>query len=373
MASYAIPLSTAFFTFFVIAFLGTMPWTIYQYRKYGYFNFWRNVIIFSFIYYCLTAFFLVSLPLPKNRNNALEFKDHVFTQLNPFNMIHNFQQVPGFVPSNIRTYPILFKSFTFLEVAFNIALLFPLGVYLRFFLKKVNKWYLALLITFSVTLFFEVSQLTALFGYYAYPYRLFDVDDLLMNTLGGMIGFFFAPILLMLIPSRDQIHQKDKHYDQHQLASYGAQLIEIFVSMAIARFLGSLFATIVFHGNHLFWCNTAFIFLIIVVFPIISGGKTIGGKIVKIKFDVTSLRDFYKLSYRFLMIYFPSLLSQATLVMNNKQSDNVYTVSAQLILFLATLFTWGLFWLMILRDWVKKREEPFFNRFISVKMKRYTK
>ncbi len=371
MPSYAVPLSTAFFVFFIIAFIGTIPWTIYQYRKYGYFSFWRNVIIFSFIYYCLTAFFLVSLPLPKNRNNILEFKDHIYTQLKPFNMVTNFKQISGFIPSNIRTYPILFKSFTFLEVAFNVALLFPLGVYLRFFFKKVNKWYLALIITFSVTLFFEVSQLTALFGYYTYPYRLFDVDDLLMNTLGGMLGFFLAPILLMLIPSREQIKKKDVLYNHNQLASYGAQLIEIFVNMAIARFIGTMFATIFFHGKHLFLANTVFVFLFIVILPVVTKGKTIGGKIVKIQFSMISKKDIFSLTYRFLIIYFPSLLSQIAIILNSKSSENVYIISVQLVVTLLSFFTWILFWVLIIKDWTRKRAEPFFNRLIPVKMKRY--
>ena len=148
MPSYAVPLSTAFFVFGIIAFLGITPWTIYQYRKHGYFSFWRHLIIFSFIYYGLTALFLVSLPLPAERNNAIVFKDNVYTQLRPFNMFHNFREVAGFNPKAISTYPILLKSFTFLEVAFNMALLFPLGVYLRYFLKTAKKWWLALLLGF---------------------------------------------------------------------------------------------------------------------------------------------------------------------------------------------------------------------------------
>lgn len=370
MSSYAIPITTAFFIFAIIAFLGTIPWTIYQYRKHGYFSFWRNFVFFSFLYYCLTAFFLVSLPLPKNRNN-IESKNHIFIQLKPLNMLQNFKEVPGFQPTNFRTYPTLFKSFTFLEVAFNVALLFPLGVYLRYFLKKVNKWFLALIITFSVTLFFEVSQLTALFGYYTYPYRLFDVDDLLMNTLGGMIGFFLAPLLLFLIPSRDQIKQKDTLYQHNQLASYGAQLLEILVSMMLARFIGSIFSTLLFHGDYLFTCNTISIFIFIVLFPIIAKGKTLGGKLVKIKFSDLSSKDIFKLSYRFIVIYFPSVLSQLTFIMNSKPSEGVSTIITQIVLFIVSFVTWFVFGIIIVRDWTKKKAEPFFNRIVSLSLKRY--
>lgn len=373
MPSYKIPLVTAFLVFALIAFLGTVPWTIYQYRKHGYFSFWRNVVIFSFIYYGLTAFFLVSLPLPQNRNNDVVFKDHVYTQLKPLNMLSNFQQVPGFIPTQIRTYPILFKSFTFLEVFFNIALLFPLGVYLRYFLKKAKKWYVALGFVFVTTLFFEVSQLTALFGYYAHPYRLFDVDDLLTNTVGGMLGFLMAPLLLKLIPSRDELKEKDDLYGPSSIASYGAQLIEVFVSLGLSRMVGSLVSVIFFSGNYLFVCNLVSIFVFIVLYPLILKGKTLGGQLVKIQFSMDAVSNGLQLSYRYLLLVIPSIFSQITLQLNQLPSENVYVISSQIIFFLATFIVWTAFWIIILRDWVKKRPEPFFNRLVHLTMIRYKK
>lgn len=373
MPSYKIPLVTAFLVFALIAFLGTVPWTIYQYRKHGYFSFWRNVVIFSFIYYGLTAFFLVSLPLPQNRNNDVVFKDHVYTQLKPLNMLSNFQQVPGFIPTQIRTYPILFKSFTFLEVFFNIALLFPLGVYLRYFLKKAKKWCVALGFVFTTTLFFEVSQLTALFGYYAHPYRLFDVDDLLTNTIGGMLGFLMAPLLLKLIPSRDELKEKDDLYGPSSIASYGAQLIEVFVSLGLSRMVGSLVSVIFFSGNYLFICNLVSIFVFIVLYPLILKGKTLGGQLVKIQFSMDAVSNGLQLSYRYLLLVIPSIFSQITLQLNQLPSENVYVISSQIIFFLATFIVWTAFWIIILRDWVKKRPEPFFNRLVHLTMIRYKK
>lgn len=373
MPSYKIPLVTAFLVFALIAFLGTVPWTIYQYRKHGYFSFWRNVVIFSFIYYGLTAFFLVSLPLPQNRNNDVVFKDHVYTQLKSLNMLSNFQQVPGFIPTQIRTYPILFKSFTFLEVFFNIALLFPLGVYLRYFLKKAKKWYVALGFVFATTLFFEVSQLTALFGYYAHPYRLFDVDDLLTNTIGGMLGFLMAPLLLKLIPSRDELKEKDDLYGPSSIASYGAQLIEVFVSLGLSRMVGSLVSVIFFSGNYLFICNLVSIFVFIVLYPLILKGKTLGGQLVKIQFSMDAVSNGLQLSYRYLLLVIPSIFSQITLQLNQLPSENVYVISSQIIFFLATFIVWTAFWIIILRDWVKKRPEPFFNRLVHLTMIRYKK
>lgn len=373
MSLYATPLISAFFVFAVIAFLATVPWTVYQYRKHGYFNFWRNLLIFSFIYYCLTAFFLVSLPLPAERNNPVVYSQEALMQLKPFNMFHNFREVKGFEPSNLRTYPTLFKSFTFLEVFFNVALLLPLGVYLRYFLKSSKKWWIAFLLIFSTTLFFEISQRTALFGYYANPYRLFDVDDLITNTLGGLIGFFAAPVLLHLIPTRDDLKEKDRQYDVDQQASYGAQLIEVFASLMIARFIGSIFSMFFLKGHYLFISNLFWIFIFIVLFPVFFKGKTIGGKVVKIRFVTKKKSLFLPLIYRFTLINLPSVISYVTQKLNTVSSENVYLLSSQILFFLLMTITWFVFWVVIIRDWIKKREAPFFNRLISADMIRYKK
>ena len=64
----------------------------------------------------------------------------------------------------------------------------PLGAYLCYLFRC--RWWMALLIGMATTLLFETSQLTGLFGLYAHPYRLFDVDDLILNTAGTMLGFW---------------------------------------------------------------------------------------------------------------------------------------------------------------------------------------
>jgi glycopeptide antibiotics resistance protein len=52
-----------------------------------------------------------------------------------------------------------------------------------------------------VSLFIETSQLTGLFGIFPYAYRVFDVDDLITNTIGALLGWIFARISLHIAPS----------------------------------------------------------------------------------------------------------------------------------------------------------------------------
>lgn len=74
-----------------------------------------------------------------------------------------------------------------LQVLFNIVMTVPFGMILtyRFGFSKKN----VILLSFLLSLFIEVGQLTGLFFTYNGSYRLFDADDLICNTLGGFLGY----------------------------------------------------------------------------------------------------------------------------------------------------------------------------------------
>ena len=59
-----------------------------------------------------------------------------------------------------------------------------------------------------MSLFFELTQLSGLYFIYPRGYRLFDIDDLLLNTFGGFLGYFLGTFFLKFLPSRDEIDQK---------------------------------------------------------------------------------------------------------------------------------------------------------------------
>ena len=72
----------------------------------------------------------------------------------------------------------------------NILLFTPLGVLLRGIFGLRLRW--ALLGGFGMSLFVETTQLTGTWGLYACSYRVFDVDDLMTNTLGAVLGWTSA-------------------------------------------------------------------------------------------------------------------------------------------------------------------------------------
>lgn len=79
------------------------------------------------------------------------------------------------------------------QVLANIALFIPLGALARYLLGLRART--VILIGFATSLLIELTQLTGVWGIYPCPYRLFDVDDLIANTLGTAIGVAVAPVL----------------------------------------------------------------------------------------------------------------------------------------------------------------------------------
>lgn len=88
-----------------------------------------------------------------------------------------------------------------LQVLFNIAMTVPFGMILtyRFGFNKNQ----VILYSFLLSLFIEIGQLTGLFFLFNGSYRLFDADDLICNTLGGLIGYI-AMTKYVSLPSLDK-------------------------------------------------------------------------------------------------------------------------------------------------------------------------
>jgi glycopeptide antibiotics resistance protein len=128
-----------------------------------------KVILFKFGHIDIT--FLLD-HLQSNLQNPASIKDRLslFGNLIPFNEIVNNVQN--------RT------SHNIINLLGNIALFIPLGIFLPL---VIGKEYMSLksvcCISILVSLCFEVSQVVFSIG-------TFDVDDLLLNTFGGMLGYF---------------------------------------------------------------------------------------------------------------------------------------------------------------------------------------
>ncbi|GIO28666.1 VanZ family protein [Ornithinibacillus bavariensis] len=82
----------------------------------------------------------------------------------------------------------------------NIVVFIPIGIFIVLFIKKATFIH-SLLIGIGSTLFIEVMQLVlSINGVIS---RSFDVDDLLLNTIGVLIGYFMAILLRAYLKRAD--------------------------------------------------------------------------------------------------------------------------------------------------------------------------
>lgn len=70
----------------------------------------------------------------------------------------------------------------------NLVMLLPLGYFLPWISTRWRRWWRTTLMVLACTTGIEVVQLLATLAY-GFAYRRADVDDLLLNTLGGLAGY----------------------------------------------------------------------------------------------------------------------------------------------------------------------------------------
>ncbi|MFD2671151.1 VanZ family protein [Marinicrinis sediminis] len=104
-----------------------------------------------------------------------------------FSPPHEYWAPPhNFVPfQTIQLY--LFKGDINLNIRIdnlvgNVLGFVPLGFMLPLIFSKLNRLWVVLLASFGLSLFYESGQMVFQLG-------SFDVDDLMLNTLGGLIGY----------------------------------------------------------------------------------------------------------------------------------------------------------------------------------------
>lgn len=278
MNAYTTPVITALILFPFLAALAIFPYGILQYRKYGSISKGKLLILFSFIFYLLCAYFLVILPLPDPAEVAK--LTTISYNVVPFTALRGFLQQTVLQPFDPSTYLPALKQNVFLQPFFNLMLTLPFGFYLRYIwqvsLKKV------ILASFALSLFFELTQLSGLYFIYPRSYRLFDVDDLILNTTGGVLGYLLTPALAWLLPTMTKLNEKAKK-DWNE-AGFSRRMLALLVDFMLFNLL---FGVVTHFVPQLSLANYSVylggIFLYFVLLPYLWNGATIGKELVKIR------------------------------------------------------------------------------------------
>ena len=291
MNVYVSNIFTAALSFPLIAFLITLPYMVYQYRKFGSIPWLRTLVVYSFVFYLLCAYFLVLLPLPEDRSAIVPYAQT--PQLVPFNFVHEFLAETSFSIGDPSTWLATLRDPYIYEAFFNVLLLVPLGMYLRYYFRRT--WWQTLIIGFLVTLSFETTQLTGLWGLYEHPYRLFDVDDLIMNTLGAMTGFWMVGPAMRVLPDIRLVNEEAREAGMRASVTKRALsfLIDALIVFAVSLVLlfgvaGSGVADRLIaqegvwnaaaYGLDLLVLGTFF-----VIVPILTRGQTLGQKLLRLR------------------------------------------------------------------------------------------
>lgn len=201
MGIYKDVILQAVIVFPVIACIITLPYVLYNYHKYGSVLSIRILIVYSFILYLICAYFLVILPLPTIEE--VEAMTGPGVQLIPFQFVRDIVKESHASLSDPGSWLSLINNKALFQVVFNIIMTLPFGVYLRYYFQcGLRK---TVLFSFLLSLFFELTQLSGLYFIYPRGYRIFDVDDLMANTLGGVAGYFAVSPFLGILPTREEM------------------------------------------------------------------------------------------------------------------------------------------------------------------------
>jgi glycopeptide antibiotics resistance protein len=257
----------------LIASLCALPYAIVSYRRNGAVSAWKTAVVFSFALYLLTAYFLTVLPLPDPAEVAAYTSERY--DLTPFHFISGIAE-SGFDITRPATYAPFLKSGYFLEPLFNFLLLAPFGIFLGYFKQSARR---ILLLSFLCSLFFELTQLSALFGIYPRPYRLFSTDDLILNTSGGAAGYFIFSGFLRFLPKMERVDRRSA--ERGAKVGYIRRFVAYIVDYNIVRLLQGALTGYLGLAPAPAFVLALFGYTIALAAP--TGGRTVGKLLVLIK------------------------------------------------------------------------------------------
>ncbi|NLM62902.1 MAG: hypothetical protein GX190_01125 [Mollicutes bacterium] len=154
---------------------------------------WPMILIFCVVSVSLRLVYLV-----KSQTKFVLYKELFYLAFLIYIMllfhIVTFQDV-GWSTSNFIPFKEIFRydfgsRLFFKNVIGNMIMFMPYGFFVSYFIK-LKKSYLILFLSLIVSITIETTQLAI--G------RVFDIDDILLNVLGGMIGFYIYLVFVKIV------------------------------------------------------------------------------------------------------------------------------------------------------------------------------
>jgi glycopeptide antibiotics resistance protein len=263
LSSYLEPARTGFLTFVGVGALLLLPLVALHYWRFGRVEPRRALVLYGLLAYGLVALALIFLPFPARDEVC---RGETMLSTTPFQWVTDMRH--NMAANGRSGIQAMVTSQAFLQQAFNVALFVPLGVVLR---RAYRRGPLAAVcIGLGVSLIVEVVQYTGNLGAYPCPYRIADVDDLISNTGGALLGWMVAPVALVVprVPDSEDVTAPPGTVSvPRRLAGLVADLL---VVVLVSRLL----------LPDLVWA-LALMVLLRVVLPAATGGWTFGGWLLR--------------------------------------------------------------------------------------------
>ncbi len=267
----------------LLSFAFTLPILVYLYHRDGRLRLPTALAAYLTVLYIAGLGCFTLYPLPSG-DSGPGITYGIEPQFNPLNFINDISR------DGIKAV---------LQIVFNVVLFIPLG----FIAKRLLRLRLpsTIAIAFATTCLIETAQLTGLFGIYPFAYRTFEVDDMIWNTLGGVVGWLLGRSLDRFIPKRED--QEPEITNQpgfiRRCVALWVDLIIIGIGAGAPWMIAALFTEVVFGealefpgmnaaqtaGISVVVCEVVSFIIVEIIIPWRHGGSTPGGSLVRMTFE----------------------------------------------------------------------------------------
>ncbi|MEV1120462.1 VanZ family protein [Actinosynnema sp. NPDC049800] len=262
LSSYLESVRTGFAAFVGVGVLVLLPLIALHYYRFGRVEPRRAVVLYGLLAYGLVALALIFLPFP----SALVCDGEAMLSTTPFQWVTDMRH--NLAANGRSGVGAVVTSSAFVQQAFNVALFVPLGVVLR---KSYGRGAVTVVVIgLGISLAVEVVQYTGNLGAYPCPYRVADVDDLISNTTGALLGWMLAPVALV-VPA---VPHPDASTAPPRTVTVPRRLMALAVDVVILIVVTHL----IFDDNR--WWLLALTVVIRVVLPSVTG-RTPGGWLLR--------------------------------------------------------------------------------------------
>lgn len=176
----------------------SLPLVVWHYRRFGRVSASRMVLVGAAVTYGAGVVAFTMFPLPDLTPawcDAFAATDPVLRPLTFVSDIHRDTAGMSLVGT--------LTSAAVMQVVLNVVLFVPFGLLGRVLFEWSRTT--TVVVAAAASLAIELTQYTAVWGIFPCAYRIADVDDLLLNTIGAVLGVAVAGVGVRLVPSRERL------------------------------------------------------------------------------------------------------------------------------------------------------------------------